>query len=75
MNQTPKQWAHQEIGADKNIDTKGFVAEMRELGVTPHVAQNTACSGGTSIDRRTTSAVTEFSSLREPEGQDCPDYP
>jgi hypothetical protein len=29
------------IGADKTYDTKGFVAEMRRLGVTPHVAQNT----------------------------------
>jgi hypothetical protein len=25
-------------GADKNYDTKGFVAEMRRMGVTPHVA-------------------------------------
>ena len=34
--------AHQKtIGADKNYDTKGFVAEMRRIGVTPHVAQNT----------------------------------
>lgn len=31
-----------------------FVAEMRRLGVTPHVAQNTARSGGSAIDRRTT---------------------
>jgi hypothetical protein len=41
------------IGADKNYDTKGFVAEMRRLGVTPHVAQNTARSGGSAIDSRT----------------------
>jgi hypothetical protein len=34
--------AHQKtIGADKSYDTKGFVAEMRRIGVTPHVAQNT----------------------------------
>jgi len=34
--------AHQKtIGADKNYDTKGFVAQMRRLGVTAHVAQNT----------------------------------
>jgi hypothetical protein len=47
--------AHQKtIGADKNYDTKGFVAEMRRLGVTPHVAQNTARSGGSAIDGRTT---------------------
>ncbi len=42
------------IGADKNYDTKGFVAEMRRLGVTPHVAQNTARCGGSAIDSRTT---------------------
>jgi hypothetical protein len=47
--------AHQKtIGADKNYDTTGFVAEMRWLGVTPHVAQNTARSGGSAIDGRTT---------------------
>jgi hypothetical protein len=47
--------AHQKtIGADKNYDTKGFVAEMRRIAVTPHVAQNTARSGGSAIDGRTT---------------------
>ena len=50
--------AHQKtLGADKNYDTKGFVAEMRRLGVTPHVAQNTARSGGSAIDGRTTRHV------------------
>lgn len=42
------------IGADKNYDTRGFVAEMRRLGVTPHVAQNSGRSGGSAIDGRTT---------------------
>jgi hypothetical protein len=47
--------AHQKtIGADKNYDTRGFVAEMRRIGVTPHVAQNIARSGGSAIDGRTT---------------------
>jgi hypothetical protein len=47
--------AHQKtIGADKNYDTKGFVAEMRRIGVTPHVAQNTGRPGGSTIDGRTT---------------------
>ena len=47
--------AHQKtIGADKNDDTKGFVAEMRRIGVTPHGAQNTARPGGSAIDSRTT---------------------
>jgi hypothetical protein len=47
--------AHQKtLGADKNYDTRRFVAEMRRIGVTPHVAQNTARSGGSAIDSRTT---------------------
>jgi transposase len=29
------------VGADKNFDTAEFVADCRELNVTPHVAQNT----------------------------------
>jgi hypothetical protein len=32
-----------------------MVAELRWIGVTPHVAQNTARSGGSAIDGRTTS--------------------
>jgi transposase len=47
--------AHQKtLGADKNYDTRGFVAQMRQLGVTPHVAQNTTRPGGSAIDGRTT---------------------
>ena len=47
--------AHQKtIGADKNYDTKGFVAEMRRIAVTPHVSQNTNRPGGSAIDGRTT---------------------
>ena len=41
------------LGADKGYDTQDFVKGLRELGVTPHVAQNT--SGRSSrIDGRTT---------------------
>lgn len=29
------------LGADKNYDIRGCVADMRDRGVTPHVAQNT----------------------------------
>ena len=39
--------------ADKAYDTSGFVAAMREQGVTPHVAQNTT-KRRSAIDRRTT---------------------
>lgn len=42
------------VGADKAYDTRGFVSGCRELGVTPHVAQNSKRSGGSAIDGRTT---------------------
>jgi len=42
------------VGADKGYDTRGFVREMRERNVTPHVSQNTNRSGGSAIDGRTT---------------------
>jgi IS5 family transposase len=42
------------LGADKGYDTKGLVAEMRRIAVTPHVAQNTCRPGGSAIDGRTT---------------------
>jgi transposase len=41
------------LGADKNYDTRQCVAELRQLGVTPHVAQNTS-SRRSAIDGRTT---------------------
>ena len=42
------------VGADKAYDTKDFVAECRNIQVTPHVAQNVKRSGGSAIDERTT---------------------
>jgi len=42
------------IGADKAYDTHGFVADIRSLGLVPHVAQNTGRRGGSAIDGRTT---------------------
>ena len=42
------------VGADKGYDTRGFVREMRERNVTPHVSQNTNRNGGSAIDGRTT---------------------
>jgi transposase len=41
-------------GGDKGYDTKDYVAECRNLNVTPHVAQNTSRRGGSAIDGRTT---------------------
>jgi transposase len=42
------------VGGDKAYDTRDFVAECRNLKVTPQVAQNTKRSGGSAIDGRTT---------------------
>jgi transposase len=41
------------VGADKGYDAADFVMEARELGVTPHVAQNTS-GRRSAIDGRTT---------------------
>jgi transposase len=42
------------VGGDKNFDTHDFVARLRQMNVTPHVARNTARRGGSAIDARTT---------------------
>ena len=42
------------LAGDKGYDTRLLVAEMRHMNITPHVAQNTARSGGSAIDGRTT---------------------
>ena len=41
------------LGGDRAYDTRGFVAAMRELKVTPHVAQNDS-NRRSAIDERTT---------------------
>src|SRR6185437_2349132 len=41
------------LAGDRGYDTRGFVAAMRELKVTPHVAQNDS-SRRSAIDGRTT---------------------
>jgi transposase len=42
------------MGGDKGFDTREFVRQLRRIGVTPHVAQNTERRGGSAIDERTT---------------------
>src|SRR5260370_14342193 len=42
------------VGADKNYDTKDFVAEARGMNATPHVAQNNTRRKSAAIDGRTT---------------------
>jgi transposase len=41
------------LGMDKGYDYPAFIAELRHMGVTPHVAQN-ATNRRSAIDRRTT---------------------
>jgi transposase len=41
------------LGADKGYDTRDFVRDLRDLNITPHVAQNTSNRSST-IDGRTT---------------------
>lgn len=41
------------LGGDKNYDTQDFVSTVREMKITPHVAQNTK-NRSSAIDRRTT---------------------
>jgi hypothetical protein len=41
------------LGADKGYDTKTFVADLRDLNIAPHVAQNTT-NRASAIDCRTT---------------------
>jgi hypothetical protein len=50
------------VGEDKAYDTKDHVAALRNIGVTPHVAQNDAATKTgrrrrSAIDRRTTRHV------------------
>jgi transposase len=42
------------VGADKAYDTQQFVAEVRQLAITPHVAQQITARRGSNIDARTT---------------------
>ena len=41
------------LAADKNYDTRDFVRRLRQVHITPHVAQNTT-NRSSAIDRRTT---------------------
>jgi len=44
---------HVTVGADRGFDARDFVEDLRELGATPHVAQNTS-KRSSAIDGRTT---------------------
>jgi transposase len=45
---------HRTVGADKAYDTADFVDQVREIDMTPHVAQHDTRPGGSAIDARTT---------------------
>ena len=51
------------MAADKGYDTRDFVAGCRELGVTPHLSQNTT-NRRSAIDARTTRHPGHVVSLR-----------
>lgn len=53
LQRAPRRARRRTVGADKAYDTKGFVADARNAGFTPHVAQNTT-NRRSAIDRRTT---------------------
>ena len=54
VQQLPRTTRRITLGGDKGYDTKDFVKELRELKITPHVAQNTS-NRRSAIDGRTTS--------------------
>ncbi len=53
LKRLPTRQRRRTVGADKNYDTKQFVADVRRLGFTPHVAQNNK-GRRSAIDGRTT---------------------
>jgi transposase len=53
LGRLPRRRRRRTVAADKAYDTKAFVADCRDLAVTPHVAQNTA-NRRSAIDGRTT---------------------
>jgi transposase len=53
LDRRPEPQRHGTVGADKAYDTRGFVADCRERGMTPHVSQNTS-GRRSAIDGRTT---------------------
>lgn len=53
LGRLPRTARRRTVAADKGYDTKGFVADARKLGFTPHVAQHTN-RRRSAIDGRTT---------------------
>lgn len=53
LNRLPASKRRRTVAGDKGYDTRDFVAKTRQLGFTPHVAQNTT-NRRSAIDGRTT---------------------
>jgi hypothetical protein len=53
LTRLPRRARRRTVAADKGYDTRAFVAQCRDLGVTPHVAQHTNARRS-AIDGRTT---------------------
>ena len=53
LGRLPKRARRRTVAADKGYDTTGWVADVRQLGFTPHVAPNTT-NRRSAIDGRTT---------------------
>jgi transposase len=53
LKRLPDSTRRRTVAGDKNYDTKGFVADVRQAGFTPHVAQNTT-NRRSAIDGRVT---------------------
>jgi transposase len=59
----PKRARRRTVAGDKGYDTRGFVAQARDLGFTPHVAQNNTRQRS-AIDGRTTRHAGHEASMR-----------
>jgi transposase len=53
LGELPLTTRHVTVGADKLYDTRGWVATVRQMRITPHVAASVHRRGGSAIDGRT----------------------
>jgi hypothetical protein len=63
LRRLPQRARRRTVAGDKGYDTRDFIAGCRELGVTPHVSQNTT-NRRSAIDARTTRHPGHVVSLR-----------
>jgi transposase len=64
LRRQPRRGRRRTVAGDKAYDTRDFVDGCRELGFTPHVAQNSANNRRSAIDARTTRHPVHVISLR-----------